>query len=182
MDLTEEEIREAYKQYVRRYARERLHNNPELRKKQSVRSWAWQKAQMLKDPEKWKQQKHEYDHRPEVVSRNRRNGVTKYHERRQIFFDILGSECKTCGFKDKRALQIDHLHNDGAVQRKKYGGSLNEYRHYLKHQDEIPIQFQILCANCNWIKRADLEQSKRDVFRCEFPPRSDKSQGIKGKD
>ena len=30
----------------------------------------------------------------------------------------LGGKCKECGFLDHRALQIDHVNNDGYVERK----------------------------------------------------------------
>ena len=173
MDLTEDEvIHEAHKMYMRNKAKERRHNDEEYRKLLNKRSWEFQKAKRLKYPEAEKKRLTEYRNRPEVKARMNSKDSINYHQRRQVFFDILGSDCKSCGFKDKRALQIDHINDDGGQQRKKFGGSANEYKYYAKNRDEIHINFQILCANCNWIKRANLEKSKRDAVRCEFPPLS----------
>ncbi len=68
---------------------------------------------------------------------------------RNAMFRLLGSFCKRCGFSDKRALQVDHVHNNGYEERKRYRGQ-NMYRHILSVGGK---GYQILCANCNWIKR-----------------------------
>jgi hypothetical protein len=66
----------------------------------------------------------------------------------------LGGKCKHCGFADVRALQIDHVFNDGYAERKKTSGIRNSATcKYLRHvlADEEG-RYQLLCANCNWIK------------------------------
>ena len=69
-------------------------------------------------------------------------------------FDLLGHVCKRCGFSDKRGLQFDHINGGGYQDRKKYRGQ-GMYRHILKIGGE---GFQVLCSNCNWIKKyEDLE-------------------------
>lgn len=69
---------------------------------------------------------------------------------RQRALDCLGSKCTRCGFSDPRALQIDHVNGGGSESRRK-SGPLTTYRQVPKN----PSLFQILCANCNWIKRAE---------------------------
>jgi len=63
--------------------------------------------------------------------------------------------CVKCGFNDSRALQIDHINNDGAEERKKLFGSRLDagirFYYYLK-RNNFPDGYQVLCANCNIIK------------------------------
>jgi len=76
--------------------------------------------------------------------------------RRNLRFKILdflgGRRCKKCGFSDFRALQVDHI-NGGGCRDLKQGlykhGVWALYAFVKKH----PGKFQVLCANCNWIKR-----------------------------
>jgi len=61
----------------------------------------------------------------------------------------LGGKCAICGFSDERALQIDHIKGGGIQDVKKHGNHYTMYKHIL----ENPDGYQVLCANCNWIKR-----------------------------
>ena len=71
---------------------------------------------------------------------------------RNKLLDKLGGKCTKCGFIDKRALQIDHIH--GNTKREKMGRSL--YKRLLDMDlDEVKKDYQVLCANCNWIKRVE---------------------------
>lgn len=64
--------------------------------------------------------------------------------------------CTGCGCGDIRVLQIDHIHGDGAQERKVLGGSTTLYRKILKmSKPQVRKQYQVLCANCNWIKRVE---------------------------
>lgn len=69
-------------------------------------------------------------------------------------YSLLGNACRRCGFRDPRALQIDHVNNDGYVTRQREQSS---YRRAKKILEELKAgitgRYQILCANCNWIKR-----------------------------
>lgn len=70
---------------------------------------------------------------------------------RQKVIAALGGECVWCGFSDPRALQIDHV-NDGGSQIRRDGQSWSQfYREILEGTHDQPVQ--LLCANCNWIKR-----------------------------
>lgn len=55
------------------------------------------------------------------------------------------------GCADPRCLQIDHVHGGGCAERLKNGTS-QELLHYAVLRDETS-KYQLLCANCNWIKR-----------------------------
>lgn len=75
-------------------------------------------------------------------------------ERRDSCFIGLGGKCAKCGFSDFRALQVDHINGDGNVE-----------RHLLRRNDYYPNvlksfladekRYQLLCCNCNWIKREE---------------------------
>jgi Zn ribbon nucleic-acid-binding protein len=69
-------------------------------------------------------------------------------------FKRLGDKCVKCGFSDRRALQLDHINGGGTSVRK--SGLSRKYSVYYRMLALAPDteQFiQILCANCNWIKR-----------------------------
>lgn len=93
----------------------------------------------------------------------RRVGVDKANKilkslllRRKVRKEVLeayGGKCVRCGFSDERALQIDHIEGRGAAHRKSLGGQVS-FMFWLRKM-KFPMGFQILCANCNWIKRAE---------------------------
>jgi len=68
--------------------------------------------------------------------------------------------CARCGCTDIRVLTIDHIEGGGCVHRrtvlKRSGGT--QFYVWLK-RNGYPSGFQVLCMNCNWIKR--LEQPGR---------------------
>jgi hypothetical protein len=77
-------------------------------------------------------------------------------------FDKLGHKCSRCGFDDKRALQVDHINGGGEKDRQRFSQTT-----FLKHVLANPHLFQILCANCNWIKRHENEEifTKKNSYK-----------------
>lgn len=73
----------------------------------------------------------------------------RYTETRHKIIQQLGGKC-SCGFSDPRALQIDHINGGGHDDRRRFGG---RWRIYYEFISENPTLFQVLCANCNAIKR-----------------------------
>ena len=68
-------------------------------------------------------------------------------------FEILGGyQCVRCGFTDSRALQIDHIFGNGKEMSLNKSGVID---FYIDNPDIAYEELQILCANCNWIKRAE---------------------------
>jgi hypothetical protein len=65
-------------------------------------------------------------------------------------FAHLGGVCCRCGFADPRALQIDHVAGDGQGDRRLKRSRIAWYRAV---REDAAGRFQLLCANCNWIKR-----------------------------
>lgn len=89
------------------------------------------------------------------------NRILAYNrEIRQAVLRILGYKCSKCGYdKDWRALQIDHISGGG----KKDIMGLSLYRKIIK--EGAGDTYQLLCANCNFIKRYEnneLNQHKGD--------------------
>lgn len=78
-----------------------------------------------------------------------------YRYKEQVFSHYCnGTEysCKHCGFTDMRALSVDHMAGDGADHRR--GGTGSSLYKWLVHHN-FPEGFQVLCMNCQWIKRYD---------------------------
>ena len=62
-------------------------------------------------------------------------------------------QCIKCGFRDMRVLQFDHINGTGAKNKKKFKGQKTEMLYLYYHPLEAKKTIQVLCANCNWIKR-----------------------------
>ena len=71
-------------------------------------------------------------------------------KKRSAILEIMGGKCCRCGFDDVRALQIDHV-NGGGSQERKTTWNVNILKSFLADEKK----YQLLCANCNWIKRAE---------------------------
>lgn len=78
-----------------------------------------------------------------------------YQKIRLKTLNALGGKCIRCNFEDERALQVDHVNSDGSIEYKKYSG-VSFFYHVLKHLNSN--RYQVLCANCNWIKRREKEE------------------------
>lgn len=81
-----------------------------------------------------------------------------YIKYKQEIFNLLGNKCARCGFNDKRALQIDHINGGGCKEREqlfgsKYTSGSIYYKRILDKIKDGSKEYQLLCANCNWIKR-----------------------------
>ena len=67
---------------------------------------------------------------------------------------LFGGKCQCCGFSDPRALQVDHIDGGGNQERKVLKGTGSRYKAVLAD----PARYQLLCANCNWIKREEEQE------------------------
>lgn len=63
---------------------------------------------------------------------------------------LLGGRCADCGIDDPVVLNIDHVFDDGADERRKLNPSQICARLV---QGSLPRgRYQLLCCNCNWRK------------------------------
>ena len=89
---------------------------------------------------------------------------------RDKLFEILGGKiCVSCGFDNVYALHFDHINDDGKDDRKKHGNNSNLYRYYIKNPEECKQNLQVLCANCNWIKKHKAQIRKNNEFLEKHP-------------
>lgn len=130
----------------------------------------------LKNKERIQKQHREYYHKnKEGIYEKRKEYYLKYYEkikervriysqkkysgRRKRIIDALGGKCIRCGFTDIRALQIDHVNGHGGRERK---STINfSHDRYERMIMENKDRYQILCANCNWIKRVEKGEYKK---------------------
>jgi hypothetical protein len=76
---------------------------------------------------------------------------------------FLGGKCSSqkClvpnGCSDKRCLQIDHINGISDDEPRLIGTMLYED---ILHNPKSREKYQLLCANCNWIKRFDKNENR----------------------
>jgi len=78
-----------------------------------------------------------------------------FHKIRMKVLEALGGKCK-CGFSDDRALQVDHINSDGNIERRQVTSGVGYYYHLLRNIHSG--KYQVLCANCNMIKRVEKKE------------------------
>lgn len=71
--------------------------------------------------------------------------------KKQIVFNHYGNLCACCGEREPKFLSIDHVNNDGYVERKSRGGRSDAVILHIIRQN-FPDTYQILCMNCNFGK------------------------------
>ena len=98
-----------------------------------------------KNKEKRKEHKRSYRLKNKELIRKRNQEL-----RLELLEAVGGLVCKKCGFDDWRALQVDHVSGNGAEERKTQS---QNYLAMIKQVREVPKKYQVLCANCNWIKK-----------------------------
>ena len=80
-------------------------------------------------------------------------------ELRDSVLKKFGEVCVKCGFSDKRALHIDHVNGNGAKDRRRFPCVKAYYRYLLS--DGTKEDYQVLCANCNMIKKAENHEYRK---------------------
>lgn len=86
--------------------------------------------------------------------RNNEQSLKDRRDKRNRVFALLGGKCVRCGFKDSRALQVDHIKHVGGGLKKRTRDreiAIPLYRAILRGDKDIS-RYQLLCANCNTIK------------------------------
>jgi hypothetical protein len=75
--------------------------------------------------------------------------------------DKLGGKCKRCGIDDWRVLQIDHVNGGGKKEIQSYHKNYDWRTYYRNVIADNSGKYQVLCANCNWIKRWENKEGTR---------------------
>lgn len=88
-------------------------------------------------------------------------GREQYWKLRNHVIQLYGRQCAFCGFADERALQLDHVNGGGAKQKNNIG-TLRIYRQAVAAP--FSGDYQLLCANCNWIKAYESYEKVRNAI------------------
>lgn len=79
---------------------------------------------------------------------------------KEKLFNILGHKCIECGNTDKRVLQFDHINGNGHKWRMSLTSGFTKLNVLLKLPN-LKDEIQVLCANCNWVKRYENKELRR---------------------
>jgi len=74
---------------------------------------------------------------------------TKRQNIKYKIFDKFSNQCALCNNTDKRTFQVDHVNGGGTQDRLLLYGD----KFYKAVLQDITGKYQLLCANCNQIKR-----------------------------
>ncbi len=109
---------------------------------------------------------------PECVVCHRKRGRARNLAKRLEVIRFLGGQCSSAscavpgGMADPRALQIDHVNGGGSKKRRnKEENYHSQYKAILAGKEG----YQLLCANCNWIKKSECGEFKSDTPRKIIP-------------
>jgi len=122
------------------------------------KEWAktYHQKYYLKNKEKLlKQQKDRIDSDPDFKARKNYMDRKRDADAKKIIYDVLGGpKCIHCGYdKDIRALQLDHINGGGSKDRKSNRSTSKIVRRYKADLSQLKLIYQVLCANCNVIKK-----------------------------
>lgn len=120
-----------------------------------------------------KNRDHILDLRHQRYLRQREDESRRYHEKyllaKEEIITLLGGKCVNpynllphpdwCN--DRACLQIDHKNGDGYKERKLYPYKV--MKTILEKIKAGSKDYQLLCANCNWIKRERNRETNRKI-------------------
>ena len=132
---------------VERRARFRRENPKDYTRQHTVQARKWR----LANPEKARAMQKKY----------------RDNRRKKLMELIGGAKCNQCGFNDYRALHIDHINGGGNREKIMLGQASFPLRFIREEIEKHGInKYQVLCANCNWIKRH--ENKEHLQYACDM--------------
>lgn len=99
------------------------------------------------------QKQYRQDHEEEIKKQRKEY----YQKLKLMVLAKLGNKCVRCGFSDVRTLQIDHVYGYGNKELRELG--FNRSKFYKKVLADTEENYQLLCANCNWIKKSENKEN-----------------------
>jgi hypothetical protein len=121
-----------------------------------------------------KNRDHLLDLRHQRYLRQRENTFSQDHERyiktRNELIGLLGGKCLNPfgqhekSYTDVRCLQIDHVNGGGRTEVKKFPNTLAFYKYVIEQVKSGSKNYQLLCANCNLIKRNEKREFRKRVI------------------
>lgn len=157
------------------YMQEYYKRSPEVREKARLSNQRWRAAnkehKRIKDKEwrdkniekargSWHRYKQKHPERAKLLSKqsydrnkeaiNARRLQTRLATKLQVF-EAYGNRCACCKLSDTRFLSIDHVNNDGNLDRR--AGIVGYALHRRIIKSNFSDRYQLLCFNCNFAKR-----------------------------
>lgn len=84
-----------------------------------------------------------------IKARERKRYADKCPGARRQVIEAYGASCICCGESEVQFLCVDHVNNDGCIERKLPG--MRSLAFYIKIiRAGFPSRYQLLCHNCNW--------------------------------
>lgn len=132
-----------------------------------------------KNPEKHKAWNRKYYQKNAVKIREyaKEYGRRYWREKEKKLIEILGGfRCVCngttwrcwhqgkCNITDERILQKDHINGNGYMHNHtqfKRAHQRTMLKYYISNPKIAKKELQVLCANCNWIKRVELKEDRR---------------------
>ncbi len=142
-----EQIREYHKKYYQA-------NKGKLRKQQKAR------YDIIKDnPDRklreYKRRRQWWEENKELHRGIARTAWHKLKKEVLIYYSNREMRCAKCGFADIRALSLDHIGGGGCEHRRQ----IKNFYSWLR-KNGYPRGYQVLCMNCQFIKRAENNECK----------------------
>jgi hypothetical protein len=79
----------------------------------------------------------------------------------RLMQQLGGIKCKSCGCKDYKILEFDHIHGDGTIDRKRLRNMKVKFvAYYLMHIEQARRKLQVLCSPCHRLKHGDYKKKK----------------------
>jgi len=113
----------------------------------------------IREKSKMRSKKHYHNNRREIIKKNGEYQKTNrsisnaacrkhYISLKNECFSVLGDRCSICGCNQTECLQFDHKRDNGTQERR-----ILKPAQVFRRIIENPDEYQVLCANCNWLKR-----------------------------
>lgn len=148
------------------------YDTEDKRSAHAERMRAWRK----KNPERWKEIATASRAGWKLRNRDKHRECQREHRyavRKEILTLIGGAlRCQSCGFDaDWRCLQIDHIFGNGKHDTRTNAALTNLWalRNWVQvYPDAARSIYQVLCANCNWIKRYENGEHSGGIVKKEL--------------
>lgn len=83
--------------------------------------------------------------------------IKRYRKNLRIeTINAYGGRCVCCGEGTWQFLTIDHPKGDGQRDREPHRKITGQFYAWLKKQGYPKGYYQVLCMNCNWVRRYDI--------------------------
>ena len=147
MARTKEEQQAYNREYFKKYYKVKKNRDKVLKYTRDY--YKTHKEQRMNTQRKWRTE------HPEEWTKRTRDCDSRV---RNALIELLGGKCMVCGIEDYRVLQVDHINGGGSIERRAGKG---RNREYLRKVIDGNKDYQLLCANCNWIKRYENNEVRK---------------------